>query len=124
MKGAMKYFPFTIAYPKTYDGTTGDNNKMKLLARIPLKLPADAAATGSASTSGIDFTKPVCISTLGSKLTQGGGVKKSLQFVGADFCFEMPGFSNSGSDLIFGLKVTGTAFDKEKVSLTEFINIL
>jgi hypothetical protein len=129
MKGSMKYFPFTVAYPKTYEGTTGDNTKMKLLARIPLKLPTEA--TGSASTSGIDFSKPVCISTLGSKLTQGGGIKKSLQFAGAvlgvvgtDFCFEMPGFKNTGKDLVFGLKVTGTAFDKEKVTLTEFINIL
>ena len=73
MKGTMKYYPFKIAYPKAYAGATGDTGKMKLLARIPLKLAADAAAAGSASTTGIDFTKPVCISTLGSKLTQGGG---------------------------------------------------
>jgi hypothetical protein len=131
MKGSMKYFPFTVAYPKTYAGATGDTDKMQLLARIPLKLPTDAAKTASASTKGIDFSKPVCISTLGSKLSQGGGVKKSLQFAGAllavvgtDFCFEMPGFSNTGKDLVFGLKVTGTAFDKSKVSLLEFINIL
>ena len=131
MKGSMKYFPFNVAYPKTYQGAAGDTAKMKLLARIPLKLPTDAAKTESASTSGIDFSKPVCISTLGSKLSQGGGVKKSLQFAGAvlavigsDFCFEMPGFSNTGTDLVFGLKVTGTAFDKEKVSLLEFVNIL
>jgi hypothetical protein len=47
-----------------------------------------------------------------------------LAVLGTDFCFEMPGFATSGEDLIFGLKVTGTAFDKDKVSLTKFIDIL
>ena len=47
-----------------------------------------------------------------------------LAVLGTDFCFEMPGFATSGEDLIFGLKVTGTAFDKDKVSLTKFTDIL
>ena len=131
MKETMKYYPFNIAYPKTYEGAVGATDKMKLLARIPLKLAKNAAEVGSASTKGIDFTQPICISTLGSKLRQGGGVKKQIQFAGAvlavlgtDFCFEMPGFSTSGEDLTFGLKITGTAFDKERVSLTKFTEIL
>ena len=131
MKGSMKYYPLRVAYPKTYQGKTGNSKSMKLLARIPLKLAENGADFESASTTDIDFSNPVCISSLWGKLNQGGGLKRSLQLasavmavLGSDVCFEMPGYSVSGKDLIFGLKVTGTAFDKDTVSLTKFVEIL
>jgi len=131
MKGSMKFYPLRAAYPETYQGKTGNSKAMKLLATIPLRLARHGADFGSASTTGIDFSNPVCIGSLWSKLKQGGGLKKWLQLagatmavLGADFCVEMPGYSVSGKDLIFGLKVTGTAFDKGSVSLSKFVEIL
>ena len=79
----------------------------------------------------IDFSKPVCLSNIGDKFKQGGGIKRPLQalgaaikMMGADFCFQLPGLDATGTDLIFGLKMKMIAFNKDTVDMNNFLNLL
>ena len=83
------------------------------------------------SFTGIDFSKPVCLSDIGDKFKQGGGIKRPLQamgaaikMMGADFCFQLPGLDATGTDLIFGLKMKMIAFNKDTVDMNNFLNLL
>ena len=124
-KGTISLAPFQFAYPKDYKSIADD---MQTLVRIPITSSANLAGV---DVSGLDFSKPVCLSNIGSKLKQAGPFKKTLQTVGAaigmmgaDFCFQLPGLDTTGKDLIFGLKMSMVAFDQTKVDINNLINLL
>ena len=125
-KGTIQIIPFQFSYPKAYKATT---DALQPVARIPL-LATDVNAAG-VDVSGIDFSKPVCLTDIGDKMKQGGGIKRPLQalgaavkMMGANFCFQLPGLDASGTDLLFGLKMSMTAFDKSTVDFNNFLGLI
>jgi hypothetical protein len=125
MQGTISLAPFQIKYPKGY---TDQTQALQVVARVPILSTGDP---DSASVKAIDFSKKVCLSTLGDKFKQGGTLKRPIQavgvalgMIGADFCIEFPGLDTSGSDLEFGFKMEMTAFDKSKIDVTNFLKLL
>ena len=81
--------------------------------------------------NGIDFSKPVCLSSFGATLKKEGPFKKAMRAIGvgigmlgADFCFQLPGLDTTGKDLIFGLKMSMTAFDQTKVDINNLVDLI
>ena len=127
-KGTISLFPFQFKYPKDYTDAT---KALQPLLRIPILTSKNVADAAGADVSGIDFSKKVCLSTLGSKMKQGGPFQKAMKavgvtlgLVGSDFCFSLPGLDTTGKDLIFGLKMELTTFDKDTVDLTKIVDLL
>jgi len=102
-EGTISLFPFQFKYPKDY---IDQSKALQPLLRIPILTSKNAADAAGVDVSGIDFSKKVCLSTLGSKMKQGGPFQKAMKavgvtlgLVGSDFCFSLPGLDTTGKDL-------------------------
>ena len=125
--GAISYYPFKMSYPASYS----TDGKLKTLARIPIAKSAVFTGSDIPVSGGTLSDGPICMSNLGSKLRQQGALAKSIKFagvamgmIGADFCIELPGLDTASTDLKFGLKISGSMFDKTKIDLTKFTALL
>ena len=101
------------------------------MARFPIAKTSVFTGSDLPATGGTLSDGPICMSNLGSKLRQQGALSKSIKFagaamgmIGADFCIHLPGLDTSATDLKFGLKISGTMFDKDKIDLTKFTALL
>ena len=123
--GTIQLVPFQFSYPKTYTST---KDKLQTLVRVPLTTGGNMAGL---DVNGIDFSKPVCLSSFGATLKKAGPFKKAMRAIGvgigmlgADFCFQLPGLDTTGKDLIFGLKMSMTAFDQTKVDINNLVDLI